>query len=287
MSLLLLLGIGGILGLTRRLKPVPLGVALTELLAILLPALIFCRPRPRLLRLTPPGRRWPQALVGAMGGILLGFGCFYGLSVWIEPFFEHFLPIPAAERRQLWQLLYPATGLRPLWQDLLCFAVVPAICEEILFRGVMLSAFLTTFAVKKPQPAQQSANRIVGFFYRSEVHAVFLCALLFGIFHLSIYKLMPTLLLGLGFGAAALWGRCLSPAITMHFSNNALVLLLVRAGFDEAPDSMRTMLHAGRPGAGGLWLLAALTAVLTGYFMLRWSAKSAGAGVNHAEVASP
>ena len=47
-------------------------------------------------------------------------------------------------------------------------------------------------------------------------------------------KLFPTAaVLGLGFGWAALASRSLWAAIAMHFTNNALVVVLTRAGLDE------------------------------------------------------
>jgi membrane protease YdiL (CAAX protease family) len=93
--------------------------------------------------------------------------------------------------------------------------------------------------------------------------SVLLCALLFGLFHLSWSKLLPTALLGLGFGAAAVWAGSLWPAMSMHFTNNALVVLCVRAGLDEAPSAARS-LH----GLGGKWLLAGTLAALLGCWLL-------------------
>lgn len=242
----------------------PLGIALTEVLAILLPAVVF-----RIL--ATRGKSQAQARLGVdaaeraplrafglrlLGGVLLGFGCFYMLSVWLEPLFERVLPVPPEERVHLLRLLRPETGLRPLWQDLFCFAAVPALCEEVLFRGAILSALgapLSFTSLEKPRR-------------RHSLGALLCCALLFGVFHLSASKFLPTTLLGLGFGIAALLGASLVPAIAMHFTNNALVVLLVRAGFEEAPPALRTLFG---DRIGPLWLFLSLLATLLGAFLLR------------------
>ena len=69
-------------------------------------------------------------------------------------------------------------------------------------------------------------------------------------------------LLGLGFGAACVLGRSLWAAIFMHATNNALVLVLVRAGYEEAPKSLTAVPYA--VGAGVM--------IAAGYLLLRRAA---------------
>lgn len=286
-ALLLLIVIGSV---SQRYRPGPQGIALTEFVAILLPAVIFLelglqsksRARDgsgqrrqavlRFLRLTPVTRWLP---VGLLGGLLLGGGAFYLMAVWLEPLLEHLVPVPPGEHEQLLRLLRPATGLRPLWQDLLCFAAVPAICEEVLFRGAILSTLGSPLGWRPETPAPEG-DRDEGSTRRSAMMAVVLCALLFGIFHLSWSKILPTTMLGIGFGAAAVWGRSLWPAMAMHCANNALVVILIRAGLDEPPRSARLLFSDAahlHPGPGLLWIAAALSASLLGYWLLRLSAR--------------
>lgn len=212
-TLLLLLVIGSV---TRQYRPGPTGVALTEVFAILLPALLWSRTR----------RRHVVALLGLkpillrqiLGGALLGASLFLWLAVFIEPLLDRVFPVSLRERQQLLQLLYPPSGLRPLWQDLLCFAAAPAVCEEVLFRGAILAALLGRASLVAAPSRERPAL------------AVLSCALLFGAFHLSWAKLLPTTILGLGFGIAAVRSRSLWPAICMHLVNNGLVIVLVRGG---------------------------------------------------------
>lgn len=242
----------------------PLGIAFTELVAILVPATLFVRLRRRrgadlpFMQLSVSPSRLRGFLLGASGGALLGIGVFYVLSVFIEPLLEHFIPVPPEERAHLLRLLRPASGLRPLWQDLLCFAAVPALCEELLFRGAIFS----TLGVKA---TRAEATQDDSALHPLNLRALLVSAALFGIFHLSPSKIFPTALLGVGFGFAALLGRSLWPAIIMHFTNNALVVVLIRAGLEEVP-----------PG-GALRLvilsLGALAAVALGVLLLRSSIK--------------
>ncbi|HRI55050.1 MAG TPA: hypothetical protein PLW65_33160, partial [Pseudomonadota bacterium] len=153
-TLLLLLVIGS---LTQRYRPGPAGIALTEVFAILLPALMWSRSRRRqvvwLLGLRP--------LLGRqlVGGVLLGAALFFMLAVWIEPVIERLIPVPPGERQQLMRLLHPSSGLRPLWQDLLCFAIAPAVCEEVLFRGAILAALLGRASLVAPPTGASARER--------------------------------------------------------------------------------------------------------------------------------
>jgi membrane protease YdiL (CAAX protease family) len=115
-------------------------------------------------------------------------------------------------------------------------ALVPAACEEALFRGALLRALAPRFG----GPA-----------------AVALAALAFGCFHFSLYKLVPTTALALVLGALALASGSLWPAVLAHATNNALVVCLGRAGWLDPPG-------AGQPlplAAAALGLVAGLALV--------------------------
>lgn len=267
-TLLLLIVIGS---LSQAYRPGPLGTALTEILAILLPALIFSRARRRhalvALRLAPLSKAVLWALAG---GVVFGVAWFYGLAAYVEPLWERVVPVPESERALLLRLLRPPGGLRPLWLDLLCFAAVPALCEEVLFRGALLPLLPPAF---EPLWRGRRAPRFAA------ALPVLACALLFGVFHLSLSKLFPTAVLGLGFGWAALASRSLWAAIAMHFTNNALVVVLTRAGLDES--------LAGRSEGASLLQLALQLGLLLptcavgwlGLRLLRQASQSAGPSV--------
>lgn len=273
LALLLLVVVGGV---TQQFRAGPPGMALTELLAILLPALLWSRvapgsspdrlavdggrrARPRLgvlrtLRLVPPSPLRGLQLLG--GGALWGGALFLLLGVFIEPLFELWLPVPPEERTALLSLLRPPEGLRPLALDLLCFALVPAVCEEVLFRGAILTG-LRGYA-RAAAPGEAGRGR------RSRALAVLLCALLFGAFHRSMAKLLPTSALGLGFGVAAVYSGSLWPAIAMHAVNNTLVVVLVRSGLDDVDARLGPLSLQGL-----VCLLATVALFLLGARLLR------------------
>ncbi len=87
----------------------------------------------------------------------------------------------------------------------LLLALSPAICEEILFRGFVQSAL-----IKKFSPSL----------------AFLITAFLFGAFHLSIYRLFPTTVLGLMLSWLTYQTGSIFPAMIAHALNNGLSLLL-------------------------------------------------------------
>ncbi len=85
----------------------------------------------------------------------------------------------------------------------LTVAALPALCEETLFRGVILNGL----------------NRSHG-----PAAALLLSSVLFAMVHLAPARIVMTFVLGLWFGIAA--QRSLWPAIAAHAANNVLALLL-------------------------------------------------------------
>lgn len=90
---------------------------------------------------------------------------------------------------------------------LLVIAVLPAIGEELIFRGVIQNLFNDWF---------------------KNVHvAIWLAAIIFSAIHLQFYGFFPRVLLGALFGYLYVWsGNILIPMIG-HFVNNGFTLLLI------------------------------------------------------------
>ena len=87
-------------------------------------------------------------------------------------------------------------------------AVVPAVAEELAFRGVVLGALLRRM---------QAPGALV------------LQALLFALLHGSLFRLLPTFALGLLLGLLTLRTRSLWPAMLAHALNNGILVVLDRA----------------------------------------------------------
>lgn len=90
---------------------------------------------------------------------------------------------------------------------LFALAIVPAIVEELMFRGLMTAGFRSNLVV-----------------------AIAVPSLLFGLFHLEPTQAAGTVLLGAGFAYARLSSDSLGVSMITHGVYNAAVLLLVRYG---------------------------------------------------------
>ena len=90
------------------------------------------------------------------------------------------------------------------WASLIAFgAVGPAIAEEALFRGYLLTALRSRLG---------------------SIDALAVTAVLFACFHLSISQFAPMAVLGLACGWATVATGSLLPAIAVHASHNAVAL---------------------------------------------------------------
>ncbi|MGE5191858.1 MAG: ABC transporter permease subunit/CPBP intramembrane protease [Deltaproteobacteria bacterium] len=117
---------------------------------------------------------------------------------------------------------------QPLWFVLLTFAVAPAICEELVFRGFLLSGF-------------GRGGRMA--------LAVALSSIAFGIIHMIPEQVFNTALLGLVLGTLAIRGNSLVPCILFHFVNNALGVFHSRFGVAWYEKTAPTTFFAIEDGA--------------------------------------
>jgi sodium transport system permease protein len=159
---------------------------------------------PRALALRPVKPLvWPAVLVGAPSAALVALGLFQLVSP--------ALPLADKSAEALGKTLFPE-GV-PLWQLALALAVLPPICEELLFRGALLYGLR-----KRLRPA--GLCLVVG--------------LVFGIFHLALFRLVTTSFLGVVLTAVALMTGSVFPGILWHAVNNAIPLLAMKYGRDLA-----------------------------------------------------
>jgi sodium transport system permease protein len=181
------------------------GIPLSQLLLLALPVLVFCvvarhDPRRTLALRGAPPRAFAAALLIILGAIPLGW-----LIVWLQGFV---IAMPVEYLQAMEQLLSATDTSRLLWL-LLIVALLPAVCEELVFRGVLLQAFERT-----------------GRMWR----AVLVSALVFGAFHLSFetaIRFLPTAFLGVLLAYVVWQTRSIFTGMLMHLVNNAAVVLLV------------------------------------------------------------
>ena len=117
--------------------------------------------------------------------------------------------------------------------NLLLMAVLPAISEELTFRGVLMNLF----------KVKSERLEVKG---ESVPHLAIWCsAILFSAIHLQFYGFVPRMLMGALFGYMLVWTGSLWTPILMHFTNNAMAVILyfvsLRAGWDiEMMDAIGT-----------------------------------------------
>jgi membrane protease YdiL (CAAX protease family) len=93
------------------------------------------------------------------------------------------------------------SGLDSFIYNLLIMAVIPAIGEELLFRGVIQQQL--HFRLKNPHMA------------------IWITAMLFSAIHMQFYGFIPRMLLGAFFGYLMVWTQSLWVPVLAHFLNNA------------------------------------------------------------------
>lgn len=185
---------------------------LVQLVGFLLTAwlfakLFFLNPR-QALGFHAEGRHWALGLVGIVIIVLL-IPVTDWLSTWNESWtfgaLEESMRKTSTElTAKMLQLLAPATAGDLLLQ-LLVMAAIPALCEEILFRGAL-------------QPILQSLVR------NSHV-GILLAAVIFSLAHGDMYGFVPRLLLGLLLGYFFWTTGSIAVSACAHFANNAVVVV--------------------------------------------------------------
>lgn len=157
--------------------------------------------------------RWPSwKMLGA--AVVLPF-LLHPISVELSGVLQrHFFP-PLSESF-LEQISAMADPNQPLWLVLLTFAVAPAICEEVAFRGFMLSGF--------------SRNGRIGL-------AIIISSLAFGLMHMIPQQVFNAALLGLVLGLIAVRSGSLLPGIVFHFLWNSTAVLHGRVGHGWLTDA--------------------------------------------------
>ncbi len=202
-------------------------LALTAGLSIggfLLPSILWARLRGFSSLAFPLRRPGPTQVVAALcfvsGGSLLALS----VAAW-------FSRLPGAGQED--EALRAVLSSYPIGVQCFAFALVPAVCEEALFRGALL-------ATLREFPA---------------LPACLLSGAAFGLFHGSLYRFLPVALLGASLAVVVLRTGNLALAVLGHAAHNGVVLAALHFGQENG--------HV-MENAGWLWVGAALvgTAIL-------------------------
>lgn len=118
---------------------------------------------------------------------------------------EQWMKSAEEQAAQLTEAFLKVEGVGGLLFNLFMIALLPAIGEELLFRGVIQRIF-----------TNMTKNHHWG---------IWISAILFSSLHLQFYGFVPRMLLGVAFGYLLLWSGSMWLPIVAHFLNNALAVL--------------------------------------------------------------
>ncbi|MEQ8471547.1 MAG: CPBP family intramembrane glutamic endopeptidase [Marinoscillum sp.] len=121
--------------------------------------------------------------------------------------FEEWAQSKELQLEELTEYLTSFNGIEEYLIAMLVIAVLPAIGEELLFRGLIQNLF----------------RKALG----NHHLAIWAAAVLFGVMHFQFYGVVPRIFLGALFGYIYYWSGHLSLAMIGHFVNNGLTLTLL------------------------------------------------------------
>jgi sodium transport system permease protein len=187
------------------------GMLITQWGLLGLPALLIARGL---------GRNWRDLLAlrrpnahALTAGVLLGLSAFLAVGYPVSALQNRFLPMPEVIEAELEKLLGLGTEGVSTGVMLFVYALSPAICEEMFFRGLIMSGF---------------RGRL------GKWTTIVATGVLFGVFHVSIYRMFPTAVLGVLLSWLVFEARSLWPGIVLHALNNGAALLIGRYAGPEA-----------------------------------------------------
>ena len=175
------------------------------------------------------GLRWPTP-PAVLAALLIG------TSFWL---LNLILVAPVAEAlfdgeesmRELERIVLPDG--QPIWISLVVVALLPSVCEELLFRGALARAL---------RPPLTLAG------------AVLASAMLFGLFHFLPIRMLPTAVFGLALAYAALRSESTITGIIIHLANNSIAILL--AAGELVPVARAITQHPELTGSGAIVMCA-------------------------------
>lgn len=129
--------------------------------------------------------------------------------IWFLSWINAFIPVPDlfsnVQNTQMQMIENYLRGHHMILLTLFHVALVPAICEETLYRGYVMRAFQKSWGVWP---------------------AIFFSGLLFGLYHLQLGNLIPLASLGMLFAYLTWTTQSIVPAMVAHFINNGGSVLM-------------------------------------------------------------
>jgi membrane protease YdiL (CAAX protease family) len=151
---------------------------------------------------------------------------------------------------QLTEKLLNVHSVPALFYNIFLIAMIPALGEELFFRGALQGVFRQKINVKV---------------------AIWVAALIFSAIHFQFYGFVPRMLLGAFFGYLLIWSENIWLPVAAHFTNNGIAVIfyyLKNNGFE--------VVDIDAVGVGGtLWVgcISGVMAMLGFYLFLQYFQK--------------
>ena len=130
-------------------------------------------------------------------------------------------------------------------------AFLPALSEELSFRGTLQQL------IAKSQELRAKSHM-----------AIWITAIIFSAIHMQFYGFIPRMLMGAMFGYVFVWTGSLWVPIVMHFTNNALAVIVYYIVANSQEPTANSQNIADTIGAGDTWWLGVISLVLTSLGLL-------------------
>ncbi|MEI7595010.1 MAG: CPBP family intramembrane glutamic endopeptidase [Bacteroidota bacterium] len=148
-----------------------------------------------------------------------------------------------ADNKILTDAFLSSITIKGLLLNVFIMAVIPAIGEELFFRGAIQSLFQK--------------------FIKNHHIAIFLTAFLFSAIHMQFYGFIPRFLMGLFFGYLFYWSKSLWLPILAHFTNNFVAVIFTYLGNAKAVTSAPENIGS----SGNDWIGILISILLTGFLI--------------------
>lgn len=169
-------------------------------------------------------------------------------------FIEEYLRQMEEEAALLTERFLQADDLWIMFVNMGLMAVLPALAEEMSFRGVLQQLLSGKAELSSPRRISM----------RTHV-AIWLTAVIFSAIHMQFYGFLPRMLMGALFGYVFVWTGSLWVPIVMHFVNNGMAVLLyyILSSKGVAMDTN----YADTLGAGTTWWLGIISLLTVGVLL--------------------
>ncbi len=134
--------------------------------------------------------------------------------------------------QRITEIFLSVDSISGLLMNLFMMALIPAIGEELLFRGVFQKLFTAAFK-----------NHHIG---------ILISAILFSAIHMQFYGFFPRMFLGMLFGYLLVWSKSMWLPMLAHFVNNGFIVTAsyftaknsLSEGIEDVGSTLDTMIYA-------------------------------------------